>query len=78
LETHWFPEFHAHLAMSEETVKRIEVFHDQEIINFSSLLKKRVVSNMSSGLVSECPGIGLVLDNDVVEKHCIFSVQLAY
>lgn len=76
LETHWFPELHAHLAGSEQTVRRIEVFDAPTIINFGSLLKEGVNLRPHRATFHDKPGIGADLNSDLMKEHTVFRTQL--
>lgn len=52
VETHWFPELHRQLAMTTPQVRRIEVFQDDEIINFGKLVMPDPGGKAGHGLVS--------------------------
>lgn len=38
VETHWFPELHSQLALTTPTCRRVEMFLDDEIVNFRKLV----------------------------------------
>ena len=61
LETHWFPELHAHLAITTPMCRRVEVFSDTRIVNFGLLVTSDAVVGTETVAAGSTPGHGISL-----------------
>jgi len=60
-ETHWFPELHAHLALTTPMCRRVEVFADTSIVNFGLLVTSDAELNTRTAVAGSTPGHGISL-----------------
>jgi L-alanine-DL-glutamate epimerase-like enolase superfamily enzyme len=60
-ETHWFPELHIHLAQASNFASRIEIFRNDEVINFGQLIVSTNHLSASGSLPSLDVGHGVNL-----------------
>jgi L-alanine-DL-glutamate epimerase-like enolase superfamily enzyme len=67
---HWAPEIHSHLVAASPNGLTVEYFTpDRDIVNFDRLLARPLAPEKGRIRLSEEPGYGLMLDNEVVARH---------
>jgi L-alanine-DL-glutamate epimerase-like enolase superfamily enzyme len=65
-ETHWFPELHVHLAQVSRYASRIEVFANDETINFAQLVNSLSSLSAKGAMPSTDFGHGVSLKNSAL------------
>lgn len=61
LDTHWFPAFHLHLVQATSVCRRVEVFLDDEIINFGAITGHDAQIGVTEARAGTTPGHGVRL-----------------
>jgi L-alanine-DL-glutamate epimerase-like enolase superfamily enzyme len=65
-ETHWFPELHVHLAQASRYASRIEIFANDETINFAQLVNSLSCLSAKGAVPSTDFGHGVSLKNSAL------------
>lgn len=68
IETHWFPDLHAQLAMAAPGVRRIETFADHLIVNFGAIASGGARLSPRTACPGDAPGHGIKLVRSVAER----------
>lgn len=69
---HWHADLHAHLVGAVANGLTVEYFFlEEDIYNFERILRERLRSAHGQLRIPDRPGIGLVLDQDAVERYAV-------
>jgi len=65
---HWLADLHVHLVASTPNATYVEFFTDTEVLNLMEIFKNRLEIKGSGLALPQEPGIGIVLDDEAVER----------
>jgi L-alanine-DL-glutamate epimerase-like enolase superfamily enzyme len=65
---HWLADLHVHLVAATPNATYVEFFTDTEVLNIMELFKTRLEIRGSGLALPQEPGLGIVLDDEAVER----------
>lgn len=70
---HWFHDLHAHLVAASPQGRFVEVFVDDQVLNFRRLIDRQMtIDPLTGGLrLSQDPGLGFDFDEDAVNRYAM-------
>lgn len=66
---HWLADLHVHLVASTPNATYVEFFTDTEVLNLMEIFKTRLEMKGSGLALPQEPGVGVVLDDDAVNRY---------
>ena len=70
-----FADLHVHLVAATPNATWVELFPDSTILNFRRLLKSSLEVRDGELVLPEGPGLGIELDEEVVERYSVDGWQ---
>jgi L-alanine-DL-glutamate epimerase-like enolase superfamily enzyme len=71
VETHWFPELHAHLAAAAPQIQRVEYFLSTDVVNFGALVNSTMAQHSDVLRLSAEPGLGVAVDDVAMKSYSL-------
>jgi L-alanine-DL-glutamate epimerase-like enolase superfamily enzyme len=68
---HWFHDLHAHLVAATPNARYVELFADDQVLNFRRLLSNQVEVRNGRILLTQEPGLGFDFDSGEVERYAL-------
>ena len=66
---HWLADVHVHLVAATPNATHVEFFTDTEVLNLMEVFKTRLQIKGNGLAIPQEPGIGVVLDEEAVERY---------
>ena len=68
---HWLADLHVHLVAATPNATYVEFFTDTEVLNIMEIFKTRLEIRGSGLALPQEPGLGIVLDDEAVERFTL-------
>ncbi len=65
---HWLADLHVHLVAATPNATWVEYFTDTEVLNLMEVFRNRLEVRGGALVLPQEPGLGIVLDDDAVER----------
>ena len=66
---HWLADIHVHLVAATPNATYVEFFTDTEVLNIMEVFRNRLAVKGDGLALPQEPGIGVVLDNEALERY---------
>jgi L-alanine-DL-glutamate epimerase-like enolase superfamily enzyme len=70
---HWFHDLHVHLVASTPNARFVEMFTDDQVLNFRRLIDHQLEFKLGRLLLPQEPGLGFSFDSAMIEKYALDS-----